>query len=70
VIVALLVVSHWVLDWLVHRPDLPLYPGGPKVGLGLWNHPFAEIPISDEPMIVAAMTIAIRRRWGPARGCP
>jgi hypothetical protein len=32
-----LVVSHWVLDYLTHRPDLPLYPGGPKVGLGLWN---------------------------------
>lgn len=39
------VVSHWVFDWLVHRPDLPLYPGGPKVGLGMWNAPFAEIPI-------------------------
>jgi hypothetical protein len=32
-----LVVSHWILDFLTHRPDLPLYPGGPKVGLGLWN---------------------------------
>src|SRR6266850_4527897 len=32
-----LVVSHWVLDWITHRPDLPVYPGGPKVGLGLWN---------------------------------
>ena len=32
-----LVVSHWVLDWLVHGPDLPLYPGGPKLGLGAWN---------------------------------
>jgi len=32
-----LVVSHWVLDLVVHRPDLPLWPGGPKVGLGLWN---------------------------------
>lgn len=31
------VVSHWVLDWIVHRPDLPLYPGGPLLGLDLWN---------------------------------
>lgn len=37
VAIALGVVSHWVLDWVTHRPDLPLYPGGPKVGLGLWN---------------------------------
>jgi hypothetical protein len=33
-----LVVSHWVLDWVVHRPDLPLYPGEvARHGLGLWN---------------------------------
>jgi membrane-bound metal-dependent hydrolase YbcI (DUF457 family) len=31
------VVSHWVLDWVSHRSDMPLYPGGPKYGLGLWN---------------------------------
>ncbi|HEY3157775.1 MAG TPA: hypothetical protein VGJ78_02345 [Vicinamibacterales bacterium] len=36
-VVAALVVSHWVLDWITHRPDMPLYPGGPKLGLGLWN---------------------------------
>jgi len=31
-----LVFSHWVLDLVSHRPDLPLWPGGPRVGLGLW----------------------------------
>ena len=32
------VVSHWVLDLLVHRPDLPLVPGAStRVGLGLWS---------------------------------
>jgi len=31
------VLSHWVLDFIVHRPDLPVLPGGPYVGLGLWN---------------------------------
>jgi membrane-bound metal-dependent hydrolase YbcI (DUF457 family) len=36
-IVGLAVLSHWVLDFVTHRPDLPLWPGGPKVGLGLWN---------------------------------
>jgi membrane-bound metal-dependent hydrolase YbcI (DUF457 family) len=35
--VGLLVLSHWVLDSVTHRPDLPLYPGGPQVGLGLWD---------------------------------
>lgn len=37
-----LVFSHWVLDFLTHGPDLPLWPGGPRVGLGLWNAPLAE----------------------------
>jgi hypothetical protein len=32
-----LVLSHWVLDALSHRPDMPVWPGGPKVGLGLWD---------------------------------
>ena len=36
-IVGGLVLSHWILDALAHRPDLPLWPGGPVVGLGLWN---------------------------------
>jgi hypothetical protein len=33
------VFSHWVLDLLVHRPDLALYDDTFKVGLGLWNYP-------------------------------
>jgi len=37
VALAALVVSHWVLDWITHAPDMPLYPGGPRFGLGLWN---------------------------------
>jgi hypothetical protein len=37
-VIALLVASHWFLDLVVHRPDLPLAPGGDtRVGLGLWN---------------------------------
>ena len=31
------VFSHWVLDWVSHGSDLPLYRGGPEVGLGLWH---------------------------------
>src|SRR5262249_37868484 len=37
-VVAALVLSHWVLDAASHRPDLPLYPGGGTlVGFGLWK---------------------------------
>lgn len=43
-IYALLVFSHWVLDYITHRPDLALtYTSADKVGLGLWNHPAAAI---------------------------
>lgn len=38
----LTVLSHWGLDWLVHRPDLELWIGGPRVGLALWNYPVPE----------------------------
>ncbi len=36
-LLGLVVVSHWILDAVTHRPDLPLWPSGPTVGLGLWN---------------------------------
>ena len=36
--VGIAVASHWVLDCISHRPDLPLYPGGgERLGLGLWQ---------------------------------
>jgi hypothetical protein len=37
VVVWIGVVSHWILDWISHRPDMPLYPGSRRYGLGLWN---------------------------------
>lgn len=40
--VGLVVFSHWATDWLVHRPDLEIWPGGEKVGLALWNFLGAE----------------------------
>ena len=40
VVVGICVLSHWVLDLIVHQPDLPLFPGNsPKLGFGLWNWP-------------------------------
>jgi hypothetical protein len=37
--------SHWVLDLLVHTPDLPLYDNAAKVGLGLWQHVAISFPV-------------------------
>jgi hypothetical protein len=46
IVVGLLVVSHWLLDLIVHRPDLPLAPGlGTRLGLGLWNLPAATLVV-------------------------
>jgi hypothetical protein len=36
-VLALLALGHWLLDFVTHRPDMPLWPGGPRLGLGLWN---------------------------------
>ncbi len=46
VILGALVVSHWLLDYLTHAPDLQLAPWNPaRFGLGLWNHPAAELTL-------------------------
>ena len=39
VLVGAAVFSHWILDLVVHRPDLPLYDNTAKVGFGIWNYP-------------------------------
>jgi LexA-binding, inner membrane-associated putative hydrolase len=62
------VVSHWVLDMLVHRPDMPLLPGGPYVGLGLWNSVSAtvalELGLYGVGLAVYAATTRARDRTG------
>ena len=52
-LVALVVGSHWLLDLLVHRPDLTI-AGGEKFGLGLWNLPV--IALALEFLLVAIAT--------------
>ena len=42
---AVVVASHWLLDLLVHRPDLTLGGAPPKLGLGLWDYPSVEMPL-------------------------
>jgi membrane-bound metal-dependent hydrolase YbcI (DUF457 family) len=54
VVIGLSVVSHWVLDFVTHRPDMPLYPGGPKFGLGLWNSVPATVCIEVGMYVVGA----------------
>jgi len=45
-LIGLLVMSHWLLDLLVHVPDLPLLLSGDiKPGLGLWNYKIIELAV-------------------------
>jgi len=45
-VISSLVVSHWLLDLVVHRHDLGLMDNEPdKLGFGLWDHPFLEMPL-------------------------
>ena len=53
VFVGLTVFSHWLLDLLVHRPDLELWFGAGKVGFGLWNYPVIEQAVEIGLLAVA-----------------
>lgn len=54
-LVAGTVASHWLLDFVAHRPDLPLWPGGPRVGLGLWNSVPGTIAVEGALFLVAVV---------------
>jgi hypothetical protein len=54
--IAIGVVSHWILDWVTHRPDMPLYPGGAHYGLGLWNS-IAGTMVVELAMLAAGVWI-------------
>jgi hypothetical protein len=43
ILIGVCVFSHWVLDFVVHSPDLEIWGASTKVGLGLWNVPAAGV---------------------------
>lgn len=60
IVSALLVPSHWLLDLLVHRSDLPLtLSGETRVGLGLWNSAVGTIAL-EGAIFVAGLWIYLR----------
>jgi hypothetical protein len=66
-ILAAVVFSHWLLDLLVHRPDLALWFGGPKAGFAFWNAPVAEMAVEMGLLVLAgAVWTAARRARGLA----
>jgi hypothetical protein len=60
IVAGALVLSHWLLDLVVHRPDLPLAPGtGPRLGLGLWDSLPATLAV-ELGLLAAGFAIYLR----------
>lgn len=55
------VLSHWVLDVFSHRPDMPVLPNGPYVGLGLWNSVAATFAV-ELTMFAIGVVLYVRAR--------
>ena len=53
--IAAVVISHWVLDAITHRPDMPLAFGDTRVGLGLWYSIPATVIVEGLLFLAAAM---------------
>jgi hypothetical protein len=66
-VVALAVLSHWLCDFVVHRPDLPLYDNTAKVGLGLWNVPALAFGL-EAALLFGGMWLYIGAAGMPRRG--
>ena len=60
IVLGLAVVSHWLLDLIVHRPDLPLYPGSTQLfGLGLWSSVGATLAV-ELPIFAVGLWLYLR----------
>ena len=57
--------SHWLLDLLVHRPDLTLWGSPPKLGLGLWNAPLLAYMLELALVAGSAAFYAAHRKLSP-----
>jgi membrane-bound metal-dependent hydrolase YbcI (DUF457 family) len=53
------VASHWLLDVIVHRPDMTLWGAEPKLGLGIWNHPAAALAL-ELGLLIGAAGVCLR----------
>jgi membrane-bound metal-dependent hydrolase YbcI (DUF457 family) len=62
-VVGILVVSHWLLDWITHVPDLPLFPGSPEYGLGVWRSPALTFAI-EVPLFLVGLWMYVSRTRG------
>jgi hypothetical protein len=70
-VVGLVVFSHWILDFIVHLPDLPLFfDGSPKVGLGLWATGAGVVisGILEIVLLAGGIALYVIKRDTPGKG--
>lgn len=58
----LVVLSHWLIDLIVHIPDLTIVGSPPKLGFGLWNYPAIAVPLELAVLLGSAWFYARRTR--------
>jgi membrane-bound metal-dependent hydrolase YbcI (DUF457 family) len=68
VVVWACVMSHWLLDFISHRPDLPLYPGSRVVGLGIWNSVSVTLIVEGGLFVAGAVIYSRVTRARDKRG--
>ena len=61
-----LVLSHWVLDFVSHRPDVPVFPTGPFLGLGLWYSVAATVLV--EGLLFLGAVVLYAKSRAPGKG--
>jgi hypothetical protein len=59
-IAALCVLSHWVIDFIVHTPDLSIFFGYIKTGLGLWNYPYLSFGLEIALVLAGWLILGYR----------
>ncbi len=68
-VVAAGVASHWLLDFVTHRPDMPLYPGSAiLVGLGLWNSKIGTVIVEAAMSVIGVALYARSTRAANRKG--
>lgn len=61
------VISHWILDLIVHRPDLPLYDDAYKVRFGLWNYTLPAL-LLESAFLFGGLGLYLRSTQGTTFG--
>src|SRR3984893_6326214 len=67
-LVGFAVFSHWILDLIVHRPDLAIYDDTWKVGLGLWNYRGLEF-VLEIAILIGGIVLYLKRNSAARNAC-